>query len=229
MAAMIVFLVLAVLSTVFFLVVRVTKGGVSGLLSKTIASVFFIALGVAGALSLSPNIDKAAIFILFGLVMGLIGDIVLDLKVIYPESNDQYLNAGMISFGIGHFLYITAIILLITFNLTTLLVSIAITIPISVAIVFASKLMNINFGKFIVHAVLYTVILTFTSVYSIAIATTDTRFVLMAVGMVLFLLSDLVLSPMYFAGKQDDKFMCVVNHALYYGAQICIATFIFVI
>jgi hypothetical protein len=229
MTAMIPLIVLASLATVFFIVVRVTKGGVPGLLTKTFASVCFIALGVAGALSLYPHIEKSAILILFGLVMGLIGDIVLDLKIIYPESNDLYLNSGMISFGVGHFLYLAAIILLISFNLNTLLVCIAITLPISALIMFASKLIKIHFGKFIVHAVLYTIILVFMSVYTIVLAIADTKLSLMAVGMVLFLLSDLVLSPMYFAGKQDDKFMCVANHTLYYAAQICIAAFIFFI
>ena len=89
--------------------------------------------------------------------------------------------------------------------------------------------MKINFGKFLAHAITYTVILTFMSIYTIALSIYDTRYILMAVGMVLFLLSDLVLSPMFFAGKQDDKVLCVINHTLYYAAQICIATFLFFI
>ncbi|MFW5779847.1 MAG: lysoplasmalogenase family protein [Bacillota bacterium] len=229
MATMITMIVLAVLAAIFFMYVRVTRGGVLGVLTKTLASIFFIALGVAGAISLYPDIDKAALFIILGLVMGLVGDVVLDLKVVYPESSDLYLNAGMISFGVGHFIYIAAIIMLIEFDLSVLLASVAITIPISIAILMSSKVMKIDFGKFIVHAISYTVILTFTSVYATALAISDSRFILMSIGMILFLLSDLVLSPMYFAGKQDDKFMCVANHTLYYGAQICIATFIFMI
>lgn len=228
MATMIIFIVLACAATALFLVVRVTKGGVPGVLTKALASLFFIALGVAGAMS-ADKIDKAVILILFGLVMGLVGDIVLDLKVVYPQSNDLYLNAGMISFGIGHCLYIAALLMLISFNLTTLLVSIAITLPLTALIMLSSKFMKINFGKFLLHSVLYAVILTFMSVYTIAISISDPKFVLLSVGMVLFLLSDLVLSPMYFGGKQDDKMMCILNHVLYYGAQICIAAFIFVI
>lgn len=228
MATMIIFIILACAATALFLVVRVTKGGVPGVLTKTVASLFFIALGVAGMLS-ADSVDKAAVLILFGLIMGLVGDIVLDLKVVYPQSNDMYLNAGMISFGIGHILYFFAVLMLISFNLTTLLVTIAITLPLSALILFAAKLMKINFGKFIIHSVLYTVMLTFMSVYTIALAIADPTFALMASGMVLFLLSDLVLSQMYFGGKQDDKMMCIINHILYYAAQICIAAFIFVI
>lgn len=228
MATMIVFLVLACAATALFLVVRVTKGGVPGVITKTVASLCFIALGVAGAMS-ADKIEKSAVLILFGLVMGLVGDIVLDLKVVYPESNDLYLNAGMASFGIGHFLYLAALLLLIRFNLTTLLVSIAITLPLAALIMFSSKFMKINFGKFLIHSISYAVILTFMSVYTIAISISNPKFVLFAVGMVLFLLSDLVLSPMYFGDKKDDKMFCILNHVLYYGAQICIAAFVFVI
>ena len=229
MAAMIVLIVLASLAAIFFMYVRVTKGGIYGLLTKTLASILFVALGVAGAMSLYPDIAPAAVLIIMGLVMGLVGDIVLDLKVVYRESSDIYLNAGMISFAIGHFVYLAAIIMLIKFDLSILFASIAITIPISVGILIASKYMKLDFGKFLLHAIAYTVILTFMTVYTIALSIYDSRFILMAVGMALFLLSDLVLSPMYFGGKQDDKLMCIVNHALYYAAQICIASFIFII
>ncbi len=228
MATMIVFIVLACIATAVFLVVRVTKGGVPGVLTKTLASLCFIAIGVAGAMT-ADTIDKSMILILFGLVMGLVGDIVLDLKVVYPQSNDLYLNAGMISFGIGHFFYLVALLLLIRFNLTTLLVSIAITLPLTALIMFASKFMKINFGKFLIHSVSYAVILTFMSVYTIATSISAPKYWLFAAGMVLFLLSDLVLSPMYFGDKKDDKMFCILNHTFYYGAQICIATFIFMI
>ncbi len=229
MTAMIIMIALASASAIFFMVVRVLKGGIYGMLTKALASLFFIALGVTGAISLAPNIDSAVIVILLGFVLGLVGDIVLDLKVVYRESSDIYLNAGMISFTIGHVVYLIAVIMLISFKATTLLACVAITIPISILILLASQKMNVQFGKFIVHSITYLLLLTFMSVYTIAIAISDTRFILMAVGMVLFLLSDLVLSPMYFAGKQDDKLMCVINHTLYYAAQICIATFIFFI
>lgn len=229
MTAMIIMIALAAASAIFFMVIRVLKGGIYGMLTKALASLFFIVLGVTGAISLAPYIDRAAVLILLGLVLGLIGDIVLDLKVVYPESNDDYLNAGMISFAISHIVYFIAVVMLITFKVTTFLICLGITVPVSILILLASQKLKVNFGKFIVHAITYLVLLAFMSIYTIAIAITDTRFILMAVGMVLFLLSDLVLSPMYFAGKQDDKLMCIINHTLYYGAQICIATFIFFI
>ena len=61
----------------------------------------------------------------------------------------------------------------------------------------------------------------------VCITMNSSYMVLFAVGMVLFLLSDIVLTQMYFGGKPRDKVLCTVNHTLYYAAQICIACFVF--
>ena len=231
MTAMITMIALASAAAIFFIVMRVTKGGVVAMLTKALASVFFIGLGVAGAVTINGNTD-ASVFLLFGLVMGLIGDIILDLKVVYPESNNIYLTSGMVSFSIGHIFYFIAISLLVgsKFNLTTLLICIAIAIGLAAIIMFLSKPLKLEFGKFFAISAGYAFVLVFMGAYSVALAiTTCPYMLLMAIGMILFLLSDLVLSTMYFGGKEKDKFMIIVNHALYYAAQICIATFIFMI
>ena len=45
----------------------------------------------------------------------------------------------------------------------------------------------------------------------------------MAVGGVLFTLSDAVLSGMYFAENKNTKFNIFLNHILYYAAQFTMA------
>lgn len=89
--------------------------------------------------------------------------------------------------------------------------------------------MKLDFGKFAVHALLYGFCLMFMSALGIGLAiVAGTReLIVFAVGMVLFLLSDMVLTTMYFGGKPRDKVLCTVNHALYYAAQITIACFVF--
>lgn len=69
----------------------------------------------------------------------------------------------------------------------------------------------------------------FMSAFSIGlcIVMKSTRVLPFTIGMILFLLSDVVLSMMYFGGRPKDKTLCVINHALYYAAQICIASFIY--
>lgn len=232
MSSFYVMLAVSILAVVSFLYIRVVKGGVYGLLSKIIASVAFMCLGFVG-LNLLGSFQNFAILIMIGLLFGLIGDVVLDLKVIYPESNDIYLNSGMISFGIGHIVYFIAVLGVVRFlnpdySITApILISLVITIPISAAIMFASKFLNVKFGNFFVHALTYTVMLVFMSVFTIYLSLAFSVIGILAAGFVLFLLSDLVLSTMYFGGKPNDKVLVVVNHTLYYAAQICIASFLF--
>lgn len=231
MATMITMIALASAAAIFFIVMRVIKGGVVAMLTKALASVFFIALGVAGAVTINSNFD-ASIFLIFGLVMGLIGDIVLDLKVVYPESNDIYFTSGTISFAFGHIFYFIALLLLLgtQFNLTTMLICIAIAIAVAAIIMLMSKPLKLDFGKFFGICAGYAFILVFMGAYAVALTiTTSPYMLLMAIGMILFLLSDLVLSTMYFGGKEKDKVLIIANHALYYAAQICIAAFIFMI
>ena len=103
---------------VVFMALRLTvatkseKGGVVAMFAKTAASLGFISIAVAG---LYEGASRAALFVLFGLVFGLIGDMVLDLKVVYLEKPEEgvYLTGGMASFGIGHIMFLTAICLFV--------------------------------------------------------------------------------------------------------------------
>ena len=73
-----------------FLVVRTTKVSEHSLLAKTFASVLFVIIGMLSLLHASYQLTK--ILIAMGLVLGLVGDILLDLKVMHPEKSTTYLN-----------------------------------------------------------------------------------------------------------------------------------------
>jgi len=64
--------------------------------------------------------------------------------------------------------------------------------------------------------------LTFMVAFSFSIAIFVPIFWVFASGMLLFFLSDLVLSMQYFGGK-TQKSLIYINHILYYAAQILIA------
>lgn len=235
--AFIVTVTVACVLFVVFMVLRLTvatrsaSGGVTAMFAKAAASVAFIAIAVAGLYEGAP---RAGLFVLAGLVFGLIGDIVLDLKVVYLEQPEEgvYLTGGMVSFGLGHVMFLTALCLLYGGLMSGALVggSVAVAAVMAAATVFGGKkFMKLDFGKFTVHALLYGFCLMFMSALGIGLAiVAGTReLIVFAVGMVLFLLSDMVLTTMYFGGKPRDKVLCTVNHALYYAAQITIACFVF--
>lgn len=237
---MIVMIIIASLLAIAFIVVRVTvgtkdvSGGVIAMFVKAIASVGFIGVGVAGIYMGVHNI-QAAIFVVFGLVMGLIGDIVLDLKVIYAGKKEDaiYLTGGMVSFGIGHIFYFVAICLLLGSTVVSgalIGVCLAIAAIGAFGMVFGGeKLLKFNFGKFTIHSLLYAFVLLFMGAFTVGccIVMKNNKMALFASGMILFLLSDVVLTQMYFGGRPKDKSLCIVNHIFYYAAQICIAACVF--
>lgn len=237
---MVVMIIVASLLAIAFIVVRVTigakgvSGGVVAMLSKAVASLGFIGLGIAGLFGGVSNVQAAA-FVVFGLVMGLIGDIVLDLKVIYMGKKEEgiYLTGGMVSFGIGHIFYFVAVCLLLgssVINGALIGVCLAVAAVVAFAMVFGGeKFMGFKFGNFTIHSIIYAFMLVFMGAFTIGccIVMQNTKMALFASGMILFLLSDIVLTQMYFGGRPTDKSLCVINHILYYAAQICIAASIF--
>lgn len=236
---MVVAIIVASVLAVAFMAARVTigtqgvKGAIIAMCVKILASLGFIAIGVAALFSGVEN-QKAAAFFLFGLVFGLIGDIVLDLKVVYLKQPEEglYLTCGMASFAIGHIMYLVGIVMLLGDTITLPLIGICVAIAalVSFGMVYGGeKLMKFRFGKFTIHTLVYGFILVFMGALSVGVCIVmkSSYAALFAVGMMLFFLSDAVLSMMYFGGRPRDKALAVINHSLYYAAQICIAAFIF--
>ena len=229
MAVQIILCALSVLLAALFIVVRVTKGGVFAMVVKALASLSFVAYGVF-SLTQITWFNEGSAFIIMGLICGLVGDVLLDAKVVYTKDNDVYLNSGMLVFGLGHVFYLVGTILFskTVINLINpIWVSALIAAVLTATIMFVGTKLGLNFGKFLWQSVAYSFILTFMSAFTIYLAILQLEFMVIAGGLTLFLLSDLVLSLQYFGGKQTDKFCTIVNHSLYYAAQILIATFLF--
>lgn len=229
------FLSLAIACTILFLCLRLTKGGLAGLFSKTLASFAFVALGLFGLISNSSNNNLAGLFLLLGLIAGFVGDIVLDLKVIYPEQNNPYLNAGMLSFGVGHIFYFVSALLISNFYNLKLLVPLLVAgicgVIFAPAITFGGKkLMGLDFGKFVIQTLTYTFELVFMSALLVCLTLQNTVFLLFTLGIILIFVSDLFLSMNYFKeGQSNNKLIVLLNHIIYYAGQILIALFLFII
>lgn len=216
--------ILCVLLASAFIVVRVTKGGMTALYLKALASVGFVGLGLVMFFGYSPANWKS-IFVILGLVMGLVGDVLLDFKVVQKEKSDTFLNWGMLAFGVGHMFYFIYLVLkLPEFNVWGLIIAIGVAALITFAIIkFIAPLMKLDFGKFKWQSAAYSFILSFVMLYAITCAIISPSFWLIALGLGLIFVSDLILSTMYFGGKQDDKLLCILNHGIYYLGQIAIA------
>lgn len=219
---------------IIFTIVRAKFGGEIALLLKTLASFALVASAFVGIALLDLNSDQILIASLIGigLLLGMIGDILLDLKVIY-DNDKIYLNSGMLSFGLGHLCYFSAFSLLANANNTDLmmpiLVSIGSAMILTVVIMVASKGMKLDFGKYLIQTISYSFILSFMMIYTLILAIIGGASWIVFIGMLLFFLSDVVLSQQYFGGKLQNKLLIVVNHVLYYSAQILILASLFLL
>lgn len=206
---------------------------------KTITSLLFVATAVSGAIynyivTGTLGVSKLTFFglIFLGLVCGVIGDLTLDLKVTYQVSNlrhsDVYTFFGIGAFGIGHILYIVAVAIFFGFSGWSILIAVALTALIFTVSLF---LIRMNFGKFLIPSIVYAFLLTLFLACTI-VAGVVTAFtvpvILLVVGAGLFLLSDLVLSVIYFDGH-EAKALIIINHVLYYAAQFLIALSVYYI
>ena len=102
-------LIICVITLSIFISIRVKRGELAGVFSKTVASFAFVGFGLfllAQKINLNTYTMYASVCIILGLICGLIGDILLDLKVVYAFHKDKFLYAGMTSFLVGHIFYI---------------------------------------------------------------------------------------------------------------------------
>jgi uncharacterized membrane protein YhhN len=157
-----------------------------------------------------------------GLICGLIGDIILDLKIMYKESASLYQHGGMVAFLVGHLFYLAALIIYFGFNWTPLLIAVVLAFIIALVSKFILKF---NFAEHTLDTYAYTFFLSYMMTQACYAAITHgftACTILLAAGSILFLLSDLILVMTYYDNK-DSKPFIAANHILYYAAQFTIA------
>ncbi len=220
-------IITCVLGLIFFLIFTVKchkQRSVYGVYIKSLTSVCFITTGLASGLCYD-NIQLYTSLIAVGGVCGLLGDIYLDQKWLYLDHKEQYLNMGFISFGIGHFFYLASIILSAKLAIKNILKAIAIGAVISIVNLALEKPTKQTYGKFKPILCAYALILG--TVLGMALMaylkTGATAYLIYTIGAGLFLLSDVILSPMYFAEGKNTPVNFVLNHTTYYLAQFLIA------
>lgn len=218
---------------VAFMVMRVWKGGLSAVIVKTLASLAFVSTGILGVATSTICNKVPLALIVIGLLCGMVGDILLDLKVVY-DNDKFYLNFGMLSFGLGHAAYFTAFTMLALNTISNIWLPIVIAcgaaVVLTIGIVIGGmKMMKLDFGDFLWQTVAYSFVLTFMMAYTLVLAIMGGGMWLTFVGLLLFFLSDVVLSTQYFGGQLQNKVFIVINHTLYYAAQIILALVVFLV
>lgn len=223
-------LILSSVICFIFSIIRGFKQNILTLCLKILSSISVVFLGIIICYNQAGVgfFTKYNIFILVGMLFGLLGDVVLDLKIMYKEDGDKYLIAGFLSFAVGHIFYALAIFknlkMIATPNLTlwALLLVFGAAILCFITLV-GCRVMKADFGENKLPTTAYTLVLCYMMCLGVYSYISDKNMLIMMIGILSFAASDVVLSQIYFVpGKAENKFLIIINHLLYYAGQIMI-------
>ena len=190
---------------------------------KGSASLMFVIIGYLAYTRVNNPFNK---LFFYGLIFGMIGDILLNLRFVFKKNGQKIFLAGILAFLIGHILYLLALLpqarapWLYYFAAAGALVAAGL-------LIYIFKTMDVKlafkiFGVFYLGAVF---IMSAIAI-GIAIFIPNTRSLVYAIGAVLFTASDVVLIFNTFSGVTKFS-MRITNLLLYYMGQILIAVSLF--
>ncbi len=228
-------IIVGVIVTVTFLIMRVRRGGISAMFVKAAASACFIGTAF---IAYAYNIEKSGydkttfeygILMLLGFIFSLLGDIWLDLKYVHEDFSRQYTYAGFICFMIGHVFFIPAILLgYSSFDwwLAPLIIGSCIVFAI-IAFVLEKINKNFDYGEYRKISIIYALFVSgtmFCAINELVACGYSKKYLWLTIGSISFVLSDLVLSSIYFEKGKNTKVNVLINHILYYFAQFAFAS-----
>lgn len=186
---------------------------------KGLASLMFVLLGYWCASTL-PNSDFTK-FVKIGLILGLIADVMLNLRFVFKTKGKIVFLVGILVFLSGHILYLCALIPTVNNIVLPLVIGVILT-AIIIKWIFtqieAAKAFKI-FGIFYIGAI---VIMNCFAVTNLIQDPSNLRYIIFTIGAVSFLISDIVLILNTF-GKTSKFSLRITNLSLYYVGQLLIA------
>ena len=211
---------------------KIKAYSVKAVILKSIVSVLFVAIGVYGSWLSAARGTTGSLcpFVVLGLIFGLLGDIWLDLKYVFPEKDEPFTYAGFCVFGVGHILYIIGMLLdyYPTGKPMTVIVQILLAAVMSVGNAVLEKPMKLQYGKLkpvvIAYGVLLFGMVLISGSLALAHGWKEAPLNLLFIGGVFFAISDLILSGTYFGVGKERSIDLALNYITYYSAQFLIAS-----
>lgn len=222
-----------VITTLAFLILRVKKGGLPAMYCKAGASMCFIITAFT-ALAYSFNGEDLmpkkpfiyGVTMILGFIFSLLGDVWLDLKYCYDKDSDVFLYSGFISFMAGHIFFCSAIVYQYKLKPLHFAACCIFSALLALGVFLTEKVMKLNYGKFKKIVAVYSFLVSMTvflSLFSMAVNDFSRNTILLSVGAASFLLSDLVLTNIYFKNGGNTAPNIIINHTLYYFGQFALA------
>lgn len=201
-----------------FLYMEAKKKHLAGVCLKGLASLSFVLLGILTSKQ-SQNTTLAR-NVLSGLYLGMIADILLNLRYLFPNGGQLVFLIGILVFLAGHVMYIIALIPLCSILMPCLGVGVVLTAVLIWRIfrLITAKPAFKIFGVFYLGAIML-----MTSIACGILITKPSVFSgCFAAGALLFLASDIILILNTF-GSQAKESLRISNIVLYYVGQLLIA------
>lgn len=182
---------------------------------KGIASLFFVIIGF-----MCSSGGRTANFVVLGLVLGFIADILLNLKYLFAKRGKLFFVLGAIVFLAGHIAYFAAIYPLVSNHVLFLVLGLAVAVVLEIILF---KIITVD-KVILIFGIIYVTFVTLLTTISFgALVESRTKFtMLFFLGIFLFLASDVVLIVNYFGQKVKNS-LRVLNGILYYTGQILVA------
>jgi len=215
---------------VLYILEKTRRYSPQAVLLKTCVSAVFLMVGLTAAFR-SSSVFSYPCWMLAGLVLCLMGDVWLDLKYTYRNDETFWTFCGFISFACAHILFIIGILTRYGSTIRTILVVLALILGFAASYgnIKVEKQMKMNYGKYKLITFIYGGILLGITLMTLFLAISNgfhnKAINLLFIGMVLFMLSDLVLSQTYFGGEgKEAPVYLILNYLTYYPAVYLIAT-----
>ena len=204
-----------------FIAVEHKEKYVPAVILKGCASALFCIIGYFGNNASSQSFTK---WIFIGLLLGMIGDIFLNLRYVFPAQGQKIFLAGIFFFLIGHILYLAALIPLCEHLLPCILIGVLLA---AALLGYIFKTMQVKkafkiFGIFYLGAI---IVMTCTAI-GIFLEKRQLAAGIYAAGAILFTLSDIILIFNTF-GSETKFSRRIANLLLYYLGQLLIAFSLF--
>lgn len=238
MAPIIIFAVIGCILQAVFIAVEHKEKYVGAVILKGSASVMFIIVGfLSWKLSQTTFFDLGggnfleinkvaqpenfAKLVLIGLILGGVGDVLLNLRFVFEKIGQKIFLAGIAAFLAGHILYLAALIPL-SESLWLCIIIGAVIAACVLAYIFKTMEVKTSFKIFGIFYLGAVIIMTAIAVGNLIAAPAALTW-FYAVGAVLFTVSDIVLIFNTFSGTTRFS-LRITNLSLYYLGQLLIAS-----
>lgn len=191
---------------------------------KGLASLCFVMIGLLAYLPQAGSYSLG-LKILLGLVFGLIGDVVMNLRFILKgDAGQKAFLGGILAFLIGHILYLLALIPYTTHLIWCIVIGCVISAGL-LTYIFTTMEVKIAFKIFGIFYLTAVIVMTVIAI-DLAIVNPNCHNLMYAIGAVLFTASDIILIFNTFGGE-SKFFRRITNLSLYYIGQLLIAGSLF--